>query len=49
VRDPFAWKRLGAFMARIFFAERQRLSPGVITLKIAVLINKHGRALPDAF
>jgi hypothetical protein len=36
-------------MARIFFAERQRLLSGVITLKIAVLINKHGRALPDAF
>jgi hypothetical protein len=36
-------------MAQIFFTERKRLITAVITPRLAVLIYKHGRALPNAF
>jgi hypothetical protein len=45
----FLRRRISTFMAQIFFTGRQRLFPGVITPRLAVLIYKHGRALPDAF
>jgi hypothetical protein len=42
-------RRVSTFMAQIFFTERKRLITAVITPRLAVLIYKHGRALPNAF